>query len=190
MVILGFIAEGATEKMILESGDFKDLLNELEINFIPEIINAEGNGNLLPHNIEKHSQVLLDKGATTIIILTDLDKDVCITQTKERIQPLVNHIVIVSVKQIESWFLADTNAMRSLLKTANFDNANPESHSSPYEEIKKIRKDKINHGVGSKLFLAKVMINQNNFSIKRAAEHPNCTSAKYFIEKLKKITMN
>lgn len=176
--------------MILESGDFKDLLTELHLNFIPEIINAEGNGNLLPNNIEKHSKILLDKGATKIIILTDLDKDVCITQTKERIYPLENHSVIVSVKQIESWFLADTYAMRSLLKTGNFNNTHPESYSSPYEEIKKIRMDKINQGAGSKLFLAKIMINQNNFSIKRAAEHPNCTSAKYFIEKLRQLAMH
>ena len=68
MVKLGFIAEGATEKIVLESEDFKSFLTELKLDFIPEVIDAEGNGNLLPHNIEKHSQILFDKGATKIII--------------------------------------------------------------------------------------------------------------------------
>lgn len=189
MVKLGFIAEGATEKIILESDDFKNLLLELRIDFIPEIIDAEGNGNLLPHNIEKHSQILLDKGATLVIILTDLDADTCITQTKERIRPLENHIVIVSIKQIESWFLADTIAIRRFLNNDKFEDVNPEIHSLPFDEIKRIRTEFVGRGISDKKILAKLMVNQSQFSLKRAAEHPNCNSAQYFIEKLKKVAM-
>lgn len=191
MVRLGFIAEGATEKIILESQDFKNLLNELKVNFIPEIIDAEGNGNLLPQNIEKHSQILLDKGATKIIVLTDLDEDACITQTKARIQPLENHIVIVSVKQIEAWFLADTEAMRKLFSDDTFEEQYPESHLMPYDEINQIKLRKVGRGIGnSKIKLAYNLINQFDFSIKRAAEHPNCNSAKYFLEKIKSFTIH
>jgi hypothetical protein len=187
LVKLGFITEGATEKMILESADFRNLLSELRIDFIPEVIDVVGNGNLLPHNIEKHSQILFNKGATKIIILTDLDHDVCITRTKQRIQPLENHIVVVSIKQIESWFLSDSSAMRNFLRTANFDNSNPELHSNPYEEIKNMRIAKINQGLGSKIFLASIMIKHNGFSVRNAAEHPNCISAKYFLDKIKQL---
>ena len=187
MVKLGFITEGAVEKMILESGDFKTLLSELNIDFIPEVINTEGNGNLLPFNIEKYTQVLLDKGATKIIILTDLDNEVCITLTKERIQPRENHIVIVSVKQIEAWFMADMQAMKSFLKSNVYNVTDPELYPVPFEEIKNIRKQLTGRGVNDKKIFAKLMISQNAFSIKRAAQHPNCNSAKYLIAKLRQL---
>lgn len=93
------------------------------------------------------------------------------------------------IKQIESWFLADTQSMRSLFLDVAFEEQNPESHLIPYEEIKQIRLHKVGRGVGSKIRLAKYIINQSNFSIKRAANHQNCTSAQYFIEKLRKIAM-
>ncbi len=190
MVKLGFIAEGAVEKMILESADFKNLLNELKIDFIPEIIDAKGNGNLLPRNIEKHSQILIDKGASKIIILTDLDLDACITLTKERIKPLENHIVVVSIKQIEACFLADTTAMRIFFSDAAFEEQFPESHLIPFEEIKQIKLRKVGRGIGnSKIKLAHNLINQYDFSLSQAAEHPNCTSAKYFLEKIKQAVL-
>ncbi len=185
---LGFIVEGDTEKIVLESKNFTNLLGELNIDFIPEIINAEGNGNLLPRNIEKHSQVLIDKGATKIIILTDIDEDACITQTKARIQPLENHIVIVSIKQIEAWFLADTQAMRIFFSDNTFEEQNPESHLTPFDKINQIKLHKMGRGIGkSKIKFANYLVKQINFSINRASEHPNCTSAKYFIDKIKQI---
>src|SRR5258705_6527726 len=101
--MLGFIVEGDTEKMILESPDFKNFLNTLHIEYIPEVVNVKGNNNLLPHKIIGHTQILIDKGATQIIILTDLDDDKCVTETKSRIKSLENQIVIISVKQIEAW---------------------------------------------------------------------------------------
>ncbi|HVA98416.1 MAG TPA: hypothetical protein VNG53_05935 [Bacteroidia bacterium] len=187
MVKLGFIAEGTTEKIVLESDDFRNFLTELKIDFILAVINAEGCGNLLPHNIEEYSQILIDKGATKIIILSDLDEDICVTITKERIKALENHLVIISKKQIEAWFLADTEAMKHLLLSTSFEEANPESHPVPFETIKQIRVNHTGRGVGSKIRLATYIINQSGFSVKRAAEHPHCSSAKYFIDKLKAI---
>ena len=188
MVKLGFIVEGDTEKIILESDNFIKLLEKLRINFIPEIINTKGNGNLLPHNIEKHSQLLIDKGATKIVILTDLDEDSCITLTKERIKPLENHIVVVSVKQIESWFLADTLAMRTFFSDETYEEQNPESHLIPFVEIHRLKLEKVGSGIGkSKIKLANTLVNRVDFSIERAAEHPNCSSAKYFIDKIKQV---
>ena len=46
MVKVGFICEGATEKIIVESVNFKNFLKENNLEFI-RAIDANGNGNLL-----------------------------------------------------------------------------------------------------------------------------------------------
>ena len=52
---LGFIVEGATEKIILQHSDFFRYLDSLHVDYIPDVIDAEGNGNLLPHNINAYT---------------------------------------------------------------------------------------------------------------------------------------
>jgi hypothetical protein len=183
MVKLGFIGDGATEKIILENTDLFDHLKSLNIEFVADVIDAKGNGNLLPHNLQEYTQILEDKGANRIIILTDLDQDQCITLTKERIKPLENHTLIISVKEIETWFLSDTEAMRKFLNDPEFIHENPESIAEPFEEIKSIRILKNGRGVSDKKILARQMI-KSNFSILQAAKHPNCNSAKYFLRKI------
>ena len=184
MVKLGFIGEGAVEKIILESSQFQEYLHSLGIDFVNEVVDATGNGNLLPHNIDQYSQILKSKGASTIIILTDLDDDQCTTLTKSRIKPSEIHIVIVSVKEIEAWFLADEEAMRTFLKDNDYSIGNPEAIEKPFEKIRGLRIEKIGRGIGSKVILANQMINKHNFSILRAAKHPNCASARFFIGKI------
>jgi hypothetical protein len=184
MVKLGFIGEGAVEKRILESPPLREYLRSLKIDFIEEVIDANGNGNLLPHNIEAFTKILEDKGATAIIILTDLDEDTCITKTKERIAPAQNHFVIVSVKEIEAWFLADGQAMNGLLKINDFSIDHPEQTENPFEKIRELRIANAGIGFTTKVRLANLMVYKNNFSILRAANHLNCPSAKYFIEKI------
>lgn len=184
MVKLGFIGEGATEKIILESPQFRQYLQSLKIDFVEEVVDATGKDNFLPQNIEKYSQILKDKGASTIIILTDLDKDTCITLTKERVNPSENHVIIVSVKEIEAWFLADGQAMSIFLNDSLFSINNPEQIVNPFERIRELRVASIGRGIGSKILLANQMVNQNNFSIIRSSKHPSCSSAKYFINKI------
>ena len=188
MVKLGFIVEGETEKIILEQSDFFSYLLSLGIDYIPDVIDAKGNGNLLPYNIGAYSKTLEDKGATRIFILTDLDDDECITNTKTRIAPLPHHVVTVSVKEIESWFLSDTAAMRLFVKDPAFTYDNPETIADPFEEIRTIRISKINRGVGSKVILAKAMVKNCNFSVKKAAQHTNCNSAKYFLKMISEVS--
>lgn len=185
MVKLGFIGEGAVEKRILESPPFREYLRSLKIDFIEEVIDANGNRNLLPRNITGFTQILKTKGATAIIILTDLDNDTCITKTKERIQPEQNHFVIVSVKKIEAWFLADEEAMARFLKDKDFNFEKPEELENPYAKIRELRMLKAGgQGTVSKVRLAFFMIEKNNFSILRAAQHLACPSAKHFLEKI------
>jgi hypothetical protein len=115
MVNIGFICEGETEKLIIESDRFKQFLFDNNCELI-KVIDATGNGNLLPKNISPFIQILNDEGAQKIFILTDLDIDVCITQTKQRINAPDGVIVIIAVQQIESWFLADSETLSIILE--------------------------------------------------------------------------
>jgi hypothetical protein len=183
MIKVGFICEGKTERAIVESTDFQQLLKRIHIDCIADVIDAGGNGNLLPKNISAFTQRLRAKGAERVIILTDLDNNACITITKERIGAPEDHIVIVAVKQIESWFLADSECMSALCKT-RIHFAEPEIPLNPFDEIKNLLLKHTGRGTSDKLLLTSYCL-KNNFSITKAAQHPNCNSAKYFIEKLR-----
>ena len=52
MVKVGFIVEGNTEKVIVNSPQFKAFLNNIGLSIVDPVIDAKGNGNLLPQNIE------------------------------------------------------------------------------------------------------------------------------------------
>lgn len=186
VVRVGFICEGRTEKKIVESEKFQEYLSRIGIEVVGEIRDAEGNGNLLPHNLKKFVDELLIQGAEKIVIITDLDQDACITLTKDRITIKANLIVIVAVKQIESWFLADSLTLTNLLKE-NFEFTHPEDQLSPFETLKELFKGKEGRGIGTKTIFARRMI-KYGFSVENAAQHPNCTSAAYFLKKLKQLT--
>lgn len=185
MVNVGFICEGATEKIILDSQNFRILLKKCKLNLIGEVNDAGGNMNLLPNNIEKIKNNFLKIGAEKIIILTDSDNDTCIALTRNRIGLSDNQIVIVAVKQIEAWFLADTITINKMIKT-DFKFEFPEEALSPFNKIKEIFQKYTNRGIGTKRLFSKRIINKG-FSIENAANHPNCNSAKYFLQKLQEL---
>lgn len=190
VVNIGFICEGYTELFILESDNFKNILSSFKLTSVG-VINVEGNGNLLPHNIKIHQENLFESGATLIFVLTDLDKDLSVTQTRLRITESKNQIIIVAVKQIESWFLADYSTMNLIFKDG-YSFENPENEDIPIETIRKLYFDKFKRGLvgrDEKKKLAKKMLN-SGFSIQNAANHPNCPSAKYFLTKLQSIVNN
>ena len=181
MVKIGFICEGDTDKMVLESSDFQAILRKLNLKCV-RVEDADGNGNLLPQHIEKYRDSLQNFGASKIIILTDLDENTCITFTKERLNALPDEIVIISVKTLESWFLADSQVM-SLLIGKDFTFEFPEIENNPFETIKRIFQAETARGVGTKRILTRRVL-KYGFSIQNAANHPNCPSAKYFLTKL------
>jgi Domain of unknown function (DUF4276) len=184
VVKIGFITEGESEKKVLESDKFQEFLQSLAIECVLPIIDANGNNNQLPHNREVTVQTLRDLGASSIFIVTDKDQEQCFTSIKDRIKPGIDEKVIVSVKQLEAWFLADSSAMKNYLQIEIYSCDHPESFDNPINEIKRIRLSTNGRGVSDKLILTKQMI-QSGFSIENAASHPNCPSAKYFIERLK-----
>lgn len=182
MVKIGFIVEGETEALILYSDKFRAILDELNLVSVG-IINAGGNKNLLPHNILIHQNNLIKKGAETILILTDLDDDQCITKTKERITERENQIIIVAIKQIEAWFLADSILLSNLFNEFfTFDY--PEKENVPFDTLRALLIQFRGRGLPKKVPMALKMIN-SGFSILNAANHPNCPSANYFLTKLK-----
>jgi hypothetical protein len=66
MVKVGFICEGETEKIIVDSADFKNILASKNLQLV-NALDATGNGNLLPKNITPFIESLKDVGAEKTI---------------------------------------------------------------------------------------------------------------------------
>jgi hypothetical protein len=186
LVKLGFIVEGSSDKLVLESELFRQFLDSLRVHYVQEVINARGCGNQLSKNRNAFTALLRDKGATHIFILTDQDSAPCYTARKVELQPGPNEYVVISRKMLESWFLADKAALSRFLATNDIECSHPELIDAPLEEIGRLSKQYRKRGVSDKLILAKLML-KSGFSILGAAAHPHCQSAAYFAQKLKLV---
>jgi hypothetical protein len=188
MVKLGFIVEGTTEKIIVESEAFRLFLLSINLSVVAPVIDATGKNKLSGKSLFSQIQILKDGGANKIIILTDLDEDACITVTKNRIQAPNECLVIVAVKTIEAWFLSDNKLMQKILNESDYVCEHPETISNPYEEIRQLMVQYTGRGVGnSKVLLAKRFVKEG-FSIVQAANHPQGSSAQYFIQQLHQLS--
>lgn len=185
MVKVGFIVEGDSEKIVIESEKFKNFLQKNGFELADPVINAKGAGNLLPDNIEPSIERLEKAGAENLYILTDSDGE-SIEKVKERIKHTKITAYFIAVKALEAWFLADTQAMRYFLQDEDFEGEEyPEqTQFMPWERINEIVKEhKITKGRGTnKVAFAKKMVKYWSFSIENAAKHPNCPSAREVIE--------
>ncbi len=186
MVKVGFIVEGETEKLIIDSENFQSLLADLQIDCVSEAIDAQGNGNLLPHNIIPFQAILKEKGAEYIFILTDRDDDTCITLTRKRITERENQFIIVAVQKIEAWFLADSQTL-SVMAGKSMAIDYPELEPIPFEKIGAIVQHQTGRGIGTRKVRFALNYLRKGFSLRNAAAHPNCPSAAYFLNKLKHI---
>ena len=191
MVNVGFIVEGGTEKIIIDSQPFKNFAATHGIHVVDPVIDARGNGNLLPSNIDNFIARLVKSNANKIVVVTDAD-DFTIAEVKQRICPSGSpskiDLVIVAVKAFEAWFLACDDLMKRALNFPGFCIDYPESTPhSPYDYIKSLANNNPNvRGPGTKTNFAKRVL-KNGFSIEIAAQNPNCPSAKYFLDKLVEI---
>ncbi len=186
MVKVGFICEGKTEKAIIESAAFQTWLHQNRIECVFEVIDAKGSGNLLPHNIGLITKELALRGAQQIVILTDSDDDACVTLTRERINASPDQHVLVAVKQIEAWFLSNTGTLQSILNDTGYYCEEPETIPAPFDYLKELFLQKTGRGVGGKAILLNRML-KYGFTPERAAAHPNCLSARYFLTKLQRL---
>ncbi|GAB3766744.1 DUF4276 family protein [Spirosoma pomorum] len=186
MVKLGIICEGESEPFILDTVDFRQFIAQHNLELVG-VTQAGGKKEYEAERINKHRKILLDRGAERIIVLVDLDADACITLTKQQINSAPNQTVIVAVKEFENWYLADSQALSSFLGvTAEIDL--PEHDDDAITTI--IDMGRVARRFAryrkSKVLLARDM-QRHGFSIERAAAHPNCPSAHYFLTKLQTL---
>ena len=180
MVKVGFIVEGACEKIVIESAVFKDFLQRNDFELIEPVVDANGAGNLLPHNIEPFIGVLEEKGAERLYILTDSD-GFPVEDVKERINHAKITTYFIAVKAIEAWFLADTQAMKKWLEIEDLagEQCPEETPGLAWDRISEsVKETGAARGPGNKVGCAKKMIKYWEFSIENAATHRNCPSAK------------
>lgn len=190
MVTVGFVVEGDSDEFLPQSKAFRDWLSqECNLEVVDPVVNAGGNGNMCNRKIKDYVDKLkIQANPDKVVVLVDLDPDQCapcIEARKNIIGSESIDLVIVARKAIESWFIADTEAMKSWTGDDNFYEPEPEStEGMPWERLKQIGRS-MGRGPGnSKPSFAKKFVHKNGFDVRRAGNHPNCPSAKYFVEKL------
>ena len=191
MVKVGFIVEGDSEKIFIESKEFNHWSNSKGVEVLRPVINAGGGGNLLPENIREYVAVIRCLQPDKIAVLTDLEAATSPAEVKSRIQPEKYGIdlVFIAVKALEAWFLADTVLMRKWLNDPNFYEDFPEvTIGMPWDRLKEISAERKVRGPGiSKPCFAK-KITSMGFSVARAAEHPHCPQARLFCQTLSEVS--
>jgi len=190
MVTVGFVVEGDSDEFLPQSPAFRGWLRkECNLEVVDPVVNAGGNGNMCNRKIKDYVEKLkIQAKPDKIVVLVDLDPDQCapcIEARKNIIGSAGIDLVVVARKAIESWFLADTEAMRSWTGDNDFYEPAPESKEGmPWERLKQIGRD-MGRGPGnSKPSFAKKFVHKNGFDVRRAGNHPGCPSARYFVEKL------
>lgn len=191
LVTVGFVVEGASDKLLVQSATFQNWIKqEYQLVVAGEPIDTGGNGNMCSRLISTYVTLLKKQlNPDKIVVLADLDPEQCvpcITQRKLIIGNENIDLVVIARKAMEAWFLADSEAMQRWTKNPIFFEAAPEATTNmPWERLKQIGLSSMGRGTGpSKIAFARRFINEHHFDVRRAAQHPNCPSATYFINKL------
>ncbi|WP_270793607.1 MULTISPECIES: hypothetical protein [unclassified Aeromonas] len=185
VVRVGFIVEGKTEAMVVNSDAFKQWLERQGLELCRSALDAKGGGNLLPHNIGDLVNTLAAHQPDHIVILTDLEDAPDVAAVRDRITTEYTNLIFIAVKAIEAWFLADTAALNSWLKKQGVIEPLPEqTPAMPWERLKAIAVEQNTRGPGSKASFAKQYIVHHKFDVSRAADHPACPSARAFCDGL------
>ena len=192
-MVVGFIVEGPSDKFVVESDSFTELLASEGLQRASPVVVAGGDGRMSNSRISDLA-TLLRKQATDariILLLADLDENPdgsprCISERKDSIGSDGVDVIVIARKAIETWFLADTKAMRSWTGDDSFFEPNPETRPGmPWNSLKEIGVATSGRGPGrSKPMFAKRFVRQHGFHVERAAEHPECPSAGYFLAKI------
>ena len=132
MVTVGFVVEGASEKRLVENELFRKWLREdCNLEVVDPVVDAAGNGNMCSRNIEPFVNNLRTiANPNKVVVLADLDPDTCapcVQKRKEIIGRQGIDLVVIAKKAMESWFLADTKAMRQWLGDDTFYETHPET---------------------------------------------------------------
>lgn len=185
MVKIGLLVEGHCEEMILSSDAFTRFLTDCGLKLVDRIINVRGKNNLNTSVAHSQAQILRDQGAQWIVVLRDLDE----LENKEAARKEVidgdDVLVYVAIKELEAWFLADSETISKIFKT-NFFHEWPEQEVKPIDHLKALSMRYRDRGIDDKRKFTNLMLN-NGFTVENAANHPNCPSARYFLDKLKTL---
>ncbi|WP_255037378.1 hypothetical protein [Lacihabitans soyangensis] len=161
---------------------FNDFLKANNLEAIPTLFPVKGNmGKDVFKNIDKINSlidILKEKGAEHIFVIRDLEDLECVVLARNEINSDSVQKIIVE-KTMESWFLADSEALQKVFSADDIKVEFPEKIENPFNALKQISKEKENRGISDKLIFAARMLS-NGFSIENAAKHPNCDSAKYW----------
>jgi len=154
LVKIGFIVEGHTEKILIESTSFQNW---------------------------PMMKVLQLKQPNYIVILTDLEREPTQEAVKARIGTQHTGLIFIAIKAIEAWFLADSSALSAWLKTELSEIYPEKTIGMPWDRLGELAKELKQRGTGaSKVEFAKKFMEKNGFDFARAANHLNCPSAKEF----------
>lgn len=186
MVKIGFIVEGDSEKVLIESKGFQAWAKKQGVEVCSPVINAEGGGNLLPHHIQPMLAQFQASQPHHIVILTDLENEANVAAVRARITTRHTNLIFVAVKALEAWYLADTGAMRRWLAKDDFFEEFPEqTQGMPWDRLKEIARGLGTRGPGTnKVIFARRMCGLLQFDVSEAAKHPNCQSAREFCDAL------
>lgn len=187
-VRIGFVVEGDSEKIILEHSTFREWATQHGMHICDPIINMEGKRKIFNKEImnEKIAACRNQTNPDKVVLLFDLDEVPCYTAARNKIDPDIFDLIVMARKAFEAWFLADGETLGKALGIP-IQERHPETISKPWEYIKQLSNQPRAHGPGdSKPKFARKML-KAGFSIQRAAEHPHCPSARYFVEKLQQL---
>ncbi|MBU2447015.1 MAG: hypothetical protein KJ666_15800 [Bacteroidetes bacterium] len=158
------------------------------------VFDAIGRDSLKNKNvrIESFFNIFNDRGAEIVFILSDLENDPCISFYKDQLYDynLPLKIDIVAVKAIESWLLSDSITLSALLQRRFLYDDPENTQTLPLNELQEIFLEVTGRGLGIGYKKPRIMKKfiKNGFTLERAATHPNCSSVKYFLKKLKEFS--
>lgn len=111
---MGFVVEGPSDKKLVESESFQTWLREdCGLDLVPPIVDAGGNGEMCSRKIVAYIEKLRTAAnPDKLAALADLDPDHCAPCISKRREVNGIDLIVIAGKAIESWFLADTEAMR------------------------------------------------------------------------------
>lgn len=179
-----FLVEGETEEIIVKHLEQTKWFGQFQID-IKAIINVGGNGNFCTHNISKFVKQAETFQPYKIVVLTDMDCSTCVEEAKKRLGFCNKCVLVLAKKAIESWFLADTDFMRTFTLNGSYYCVSPETTvMMPFDEMGNILRLNNQRGTRpSKPRFAKRVI-RDGFSIDRALMHSNATNLQYFKNKM------
>lgn len=184
---VGLIVEGRSDKIVVESDGFALWLREQGIRRGDPVVAA--GGQVGSARIGRLARLLRKQigDVDKVVQLTELDPNAavpCISARRAFTHSPDVDLVVVAKKAMESWFLADSVAMREWSGDPDFFEEHPEeTPGMPWDRLKEVGASG-GRGPGSKVSFAKKIVRTHGFSIVSAAKHPNCSSARYFVNRV------